>query len=337
MTTPPGAVRSTDVTGAAPPAAINVPTVAADGRMPAAPAQPGSGERLVSVLVPAFNHERWVEECLDSVAASTHGRLELLVIDDGSSDMTGHIARRWVEAHRDRFERCEFRSRPNQGINSTLNELVSWSSGDYVCPVASDDRLLVDGIARRVEFLECRSDLDAIATDVELIDESGRVVAPSALRANGYRTRGLRSTRLLGVFLASWTAPFSHQFFRGSWSRANPYPADLGYEDFWCALTLSKDRRMAILPAATMQYRVPSGRTHGRMERGGLHQTHAASLEAALGDRRMRPSIGIARAWTRRTSAQPDGDVVGHLLHALLIGCAIRHRRLPALLGRAPS
>lgn len=309
-------------------------TDVADHRLQATGGAADPAERLVSVLVPAYNHERWVETCLDSIAASTHLRLELLVIDDGSCDATAEIARRWVDAHRGRFERCEFRSRPNRGINATLNELVAWSAGDYVCPVASDDRLLPDGIARRVDALERRRDLDAIATDVELIDESGTVLERSALRANGYRSHGLRSTRLLGVFLASWTAPFSHQFFRGSWSRANPYPAGLGYEDFWSALVLSRDRRIAILPDATMQYRVPSGRAHGRMDSGLLHRTHAASLDAALGERRMRPSIAVARAWTRRTAARPDGDVVARVLHGVLIVCAIRHRRLPALLGR---
>ena len=287
---------------------------------------------LVSVLIPAYNHEQFILECLDSVGAQEGVRMELLVIDDGSSDGTARVAEAWIERSSHHFERAEIRSRPNQGICSTLNELVAWSTGDYACLLASDDALLPRGVASRVDYLEDHPLLEAVMSDVQLMDDAGNVLATSALEAYGYRKKALRTNQLLGLFLSTWTPPFSHQFFRAEWLRRNPYPSGLGYEDYYTALRLGRDRRIGFLPTTTVRYRVASGRNQGRLPVTDLVATHAATIRDVFGDGRQPLLVALARARATRTM-QRDGraDHITRLLHLLVVPQIIRHRRLSTL------
>ena len=90
---------------------------------------------LVSVLIPAFNAEKYIRETLSSVARQTHRELEIIVVDDGSSDGTAALLQE--------FSRSEPRLRcyrqPNQGVAAARNFALSIASGEYVAPIDADD------------------------------------------------------------------------------------------------------------------------------------------------------------------------------------------------------
>jgi hypothetical protein len=107
---------------------------------------------LVSVVLPAYNHARYVGEALASVAAQTYRKFELIVIDDGSFDGTAEVIAKELERL---HLPARFVSRPNRGAPATLNEASALATGRYLAFLNSDDyyapdRLaaLVDGIAR---------------------------------------------------------------------------------------------------------------------------------------------------------------------------------------------
>jgi glycosyltransferase involved in cell wall biosynthesis len=102
---------------------------------------------LVSVLIPAFNAGEWVAETLRSAIAQTWPRKEIILIDDGSSDETLAIARR--------FESDEVRVIPqgNQGAAAARNKAFSLSAGDYIQWLDADDLLAPDKISKQMEVL----------------------------------------------------------------------------------------------------------------------------------------------------------------------------------------
>lgn len=89
----------------------------------------------VSVLIPAYNAERYLSDCLDSVLAQTFVDFEVVVIDDGSHDRTRTIADQY--AARDR--RVSVHSQPNRGISATRNAAVQLAAREYLVFVDSDD------------------------------------------------------------------------------------------------------------------------------------------------------------------------------------------------------
>lgn len=98
---------------------------------------------LVSVLVPLYNHARYVNRCLDSVLEDGYSRVEIIIIDDGSKDDSAALAQKWFEKQDSLpIERFELESRPNKGVTRSLNELITKARGDYLILLASDDYLL---------------------------------------------------------------------------------------------------------------------------------------------------------------------------------------------------
>jgi len=136
---------------------------------------------LVSVLIPAFNHERFVQRCLDSVLEDPYPAKELIIIDDGSTDKTGERIADWVATH------CmdlpiEYVRRDNRGIAATLNELVARASGEFLRPGASDDYLLPGGLAAQVRYLLAHPDKGAVIGDSIVIDQDGNKLHDSGMR-----------------------------------------------------------------------------------------------------------------------------------------------------------
>jgi glycosyltransferase involved in cell wall biosynthesis len=108
---------------------------------------------LVSVIVPVYNHERFICSCLESVAGETYPRMELIVIDDGSTDDSFDLATDWAKISASRFVRVEVSKQQNSGLNCTLNRLIRMARGEFIVILASDDVLIAGGILARVRAL----------------------------------------------------------------------------------------------------------------------------------------------------------------------------------------
>lgn len=96
----------------------------------------------VSIIVPVFNAEKFLEECIDSLLDQTYENIEVILIDDGSTDKSGAICDDYAE-HNDRIKVIH---QENQGLVSTWMRGTSESSGDYLCYVDSDDWIEPDMI-----------------------------------------------------------------------------------------------------------------------------------------------------------------------------------------------
>ena len=135
---------------------------------------------LVSVLIPAFNHERFVQRCLDSVLQDPYPAKELIVIDDGSTDGTAERIADWVATH------CmdipiEYVRRENRGIAATLNELAARANGEFLRPGASDDYLLPGGLDAQVRYLLAHPDKGAVIGDSVVVDQDGHKLHDSGM------------------------------------------------------------------------------------------------------------------------------------------------------------
>jgi glycosyltransferase involved in cell wall biosynthesis len=137
---------------------------------------------LVSVIVPCYNHARYLERCLDSLLEDGYPNLELVLIDDGSKDDSFAIAERWVAAHGARLAGgAQIRRQANAGLTPTLNRLTAAARGAFFTMLASDDYLLPGGIQARVRHLLAHPELLAVCADASAIDEDGLHLADSVL------------------------------------------------------------------------------------------------------------------------------------------------------------
>jgi alpha-1,3-rhamnosyltransferase len=107
---------------------------------------------LVSVIIPAYNHEKYIRKAIDCVLSQSYPKIEIIVIDDGSKDATYDIVKDIVAASPE--GRFIIRSKANEGVCKTLNMGLGLASGDYIAFLASDDYWAPTKIEEQVSFLE---------------------------------------------------------------------------------------------------------------------------------------------------------------------------------------
>lgn len=130
---------------------------------------------LVSVVIACYNHENFVQDCINSIINQTYQNIELIIIDDGSSDSSVEKINELLGICYERFVRFEFRYRPNKGLTSTLNEALIWCRGEYYCPFASDDIMVGNRIFLQLEYLKKNDQCAGVFGAYEVIDEHGTV------------------------------------------------------------------------------------------------------------------------------------------------------------------
>jgi glycosyltransferase involved in cell wall biosynthesis len=102
---------------------------------------------LVSILIPAYNAEHWIAESLQSALAQTWQRKEIIVVDDGSTDRTAEVARRFAARG------VKVASTENRGLSAAVNHAFRLCQGDYIQELDSDDLLSPDKIERQLAAL----------------------------------------------------------------------------------------------------------------------------------------------------------------------------------------
>lgn len=137
---------------------------------------------LVSVLIPAYNHERFVERCLDSVLEDTYPAKEIVIVDDGSADRTGERIAGWVARYGHQLHVEYVRHHENRGIAATLNELAARAHGEFLRLGASDDYLLPGGLAAQVDYLQAHPRKRAVIGDSIVVDQYGNKLHDSGMR-----------------------------------------------------------------------------------------------------------------------------------------------------------
>ena len=131
----------------------------------------------VSVVVPSYNHARFIEATLRSIMKQTLPPAELIVIDDGSSDESPRVIERALS---DCPFPCELVARDNRGLCATLNEGFERTRGEYFAYLGSDDLWLPDFLQARVGLLESRSGAVLAYGHTYFIDEQNRIVDSTA-------------------------------------------------------------------------------------------------------------------------------------------------------------
>lgn len=104
---------------------------------------------FVSILVPAYNHEAYIEELIHSIWRQNGPEMEIIVIDDGSSDRTYEIATA-LSLHAPC--RMQVLRHNNRGINATLNRALELAKGEFVAIIASDDRFAEDRFSAQLRL-----------------------------------------------------------------------------------------------------------------------------------------------------------------------------------------
>ena len=127
---------------------------------------------LVTIICLSYNHEKFVEETLNSVVNQNYSPFELIIVDDCSSDRTKSIIEDWLLSHSNvHFIANEF----NLGNTKSFNNALKIAKGDYIIDLAADDLLVSNGIQMQVNTFQKSTfkKLGVVYGNAEIINENG--------------------------------------------------------------------------------------------------------------------------------------------------------------------
>lgn len=203
---------------------------------------------LISVIIPCYNAERYVELAVRSVMEQSYTNLEILCCDDCSTDGTLPILQK-LAAEDSRIK--ILRNEANLGVVGTLNRLVSTASGAYIARMDADDISLPDRIARQLSFLQQNPQIDFCGCNAFHINDCGKVTGRTTLPESYDDVK----------FFLPYYSTFYHPaiFARAEILKQNAYDKDfLHAEDYelWCRLIFLKGMKGANLKERLLKYRI---------------------------------------------------------------------------------
>lgn len=205
----------------------------------------------VSVIIPAWNAEAFIEETLRSAVEQTFKDMEIIVVDDCSTDRTAEIAERMAAT--DPRIRC-FRNPQNSGVSKTRNFAIEQARGTYIALLDSDDIWLPEKLERQVELIR-RENADLVYCSYGMIDEKGNKSHPDFIVPETTDREHMLVSSVISCSTALIKKDVLLQF---------PFGSDRGHEDYilWLRI-LSAGYRVAGDSTVLAKYRVFSDSRSG--------------------------------------------------------------------------
>jgi glycosyltransferase involved in cell wall biosynthesis len=136
----------------------------------------------VSVVMPAYNAEKYIREAIESIRKQTHQDFELIILDDGSKDRTFDIIRTYCDLD----NRICGISQENRGISRTLNRLIDMAHNEWVAIMHADDIALPQRLEKQIAMANNSRDLVACGSYAYHIDESSKILGLSKVGPTTY-------------------------------------------------------------------------------------------------------------------------------------------------------
>jgi len=206
---------------------------------------------LVSVIIPTFNSAKYVGQAVESALGQTYGNLEIIVVDDGSSDDTR-------ESLEPSLKHIRYLYQENKGVYAARNKGITSANGKYVAFLDSDDIWYPDKLSAQVDVLEAHPDFPIVHTDTSTIDAEGHLIRQSVNRErqsiNGMVFEEFFNSNMAVILLS--TVMINRKCFKtvGIFDERYPIVQDYGF-----FLRLSFEYPIYFLDKPLVKYRITPG------------------------------------------------------------------------------
>ena len=125
---------------------------------------------MVTIIMPVYNGEKYIQEAINSIINQTYSNWELVIVDDGSTDNTASIIKKFDDS------RIKYVYQKNQGPSAARNKGIGLAEGNYIAFIDADDMYVKDKLEKQVAYLEETPAVDIVYNDIKVIDVSSRVL-----------------------------------------------------------------------------------------------------------------------------------------------------------------
>ena len=172
---------------------------------------------LVSVIVPAYNVERFLPRCVESLLKQSYSNLDIVIVDDGSTDKTGDIA----ESYAEKYENIRCIHKENGGLSDARNVGLKYSKGEYIVFFDSDDWVESNVIEDNLRCL-IQNNVKVVVwgyyadfvNESETVIKSVQVACKDMLCMKNYNSQSLLEKNVLGLLGYAWNKMYSIEFLK---------------------------------------------------------------------------------------------------------------------------
>ncbi len=209
---------------------------------------------LVSIGIPSYNASRFIIRTLESIERQSYPNIELIIIDDCSTDNTFEIIEHWAMG---KPWVTAFKSAVNEGLVKTVNKLLEKCKGTYIQFADHDDILLKNKIEQQVNVLKNLPEKVAMVySNVSVIDDADNIIEEDYLATHGYDSNEMKFKDLTGELLSFNFIPGISVLLRSScFNKVGRFDENLRFQDLdlWLRISMSFD--IVYLPEVTALYR----------------------------------------------------------------------------------
>ena len=214
---------------------------------------------LISVVLPVYNHEKYVSEAIESVLNQTYVSLELIIIDDGSKDRSLDIIHRYSED-----SRVTIIEQENMGAHNAINRGLALAKGKYLAILNSDDAYEPDRFEKMIAAIEKDPELGFCCSYISVVNNKGKVLGVKEGWKNmepwpvSHSERSLSHEGFTGnLLICNFISTTSNFFFRREVYEKHGGMRNLRFVHDWdFALRIAADTKCTIIEEPLMRYRV---------------------------------------------------------------------------------
>ena len=203
---------------------------------------------LISIIVPIYNVDQYLDKCIESIVSQTYGNLEIILIDDGSPDNCPTICDSWCK----RDSRIKVIHKVNGGLSDARNAGIKIATGDYIAFIDSDDWIENNYIKKMYEYMMIY-EADIVECGVTYVSENGEKVrtrkTDSLLKLN--LTQELCNLVIEdNVFQTVWNKLYKRKIVEGIFFEKGKYNED----DFWTYQVMDRLNQMIVIEDELYNY-----------------------------------------------------------------------------------
>lgn len=212
---------------------------------------------LVSVIIPCYNHQNYIEECLLSVLNQSYKNIQLIVIDDGSKDNSVSIIEKIREEYTFIFEKQN-----NIGLSKTINKVLKkYVTGEFVCTLASDDFWDKNKVKIQVDYLNANKQYDFVFSNAYIINHQSQITG-SFDEARLKHNCSLEDLMLDKYGIPALTVMLRKSVFDG----VGLFDENLAIEDWDMWMRIAETRQLACIYDKLAYYRMHDSNTTLQIE-----------------------------------------------------------------------
>jgi alpha-1,3-rhamnosyltransferase len=212
---------------------------------------------LVTIGIPNYNYGHFVIEALNSVVNQSYPNIELIIVDDLSSDNSIEIIEKWIKDYTGNIQIKFIKNKTNVGLTKVCNIILEYSSGKYFQPLDADDILLPEKIEKQVPILENSPKTAVVYSNTMVINDLGEVTNPDYCSRIRYDSTRMPSGRifkdlLIFNFISLPSVLINTQYAR----EVGGFDETVKVQDYYLWLKLSEKYLISYVPATFAKYRV---------------------------------------------------------------------------------